>query len=94
MEPQALIGLLVFWSALAGLSIMLTVKTERVAVSATLATIFAALLPQIISLVHLGYFEPFYEIAFLFSILMGLPVAFVIAGLTRRYLRRRRDRGT
>ena len=89
MDVQGIVGLFVFWFSLLAFCVFLVVKTKRVVVSAIFATMCAALLIQIVSLLHLGYFEPFYQLAFVFSILMGLPVAFAVALLTRRHIRRR-----
>ena len=89
MDVTPLIGFVVFWVSLVSTSIFVTAKTRRVTVAAIAATLFAAVLIQVVALFHLGYIEPFHQVAFAFSVLVGLPVALLVAFATRRYLRRR-----
>ena len=89
MDAVGIFGLVIFWLLLVSVCVLLVVTTRRVGPSAVIATLLAALVIQLLSFVHLGYFEPFYQLTFMFSILMGLPVALAVAFLTRRYLRRR-----
>ena len=88
MDYLSILGLIYFFSALIGCSIFFTLKSGRRVVSALLATIAAALSVQAISYAHLGYFDPFYEIAFVVSLLIGLPVALFSAYLTQRNTRK------
>jgi hypothetical protein len=77
VDYYGLVGLLIFFVVLVGLSIALARRTKRRLVSAIVATLSAALLVQAISYAHLGYLEPFYQIAFVTSIAIGIPVSLV-----------------
>lgn len=84
MNYLALVGLLVFFASLLGFSVVLARKTKRRLISAIIATLAASLLVQAISYAHLGYFDPFYQIAFVTSIVVGFPISLVIAFLALR----------
>jgi hypothetical protein len=93
METAAKAGLALFWGCLIGVSIIVTVKTRRVSLAAVTATLSASVLVQLASFIQLGFWEPFYELVFFFSIATGLPVAFLVAFVTGRYLRRHHNSG-
>jgi len=84
MDYLALLGLLIFFAALLSFSIVLARRTKRRLLSAFVATLAASLLVQVISYAHLGYFEPFYQIALVTSILVGFPISLVTAVLALR----------
>ena len=84
MDSFALLGLLIFFTALAGLSLLLARKTKRRTLSAIAATLAASLLVQTLSYLHLGYFDPFYQIAFVTSIVIGFPMSLLFAFLALR----------
>ena len=84
MDYLTLVGLLIFFASLVGFSLVLAKKTKRRVVSAIVATLAAALIVQAVSYAHLGYFEPFYQIAFVSSVMIGFPLSLLLAFLALR----------
>lgn len=84
MDYFALLGLLIFFASLVGFSIVLARKTKRRVTSAIVATLAASLLVQAISYAHVGYFEPFYQIAFVTSVVIGFPMSLLVVFLALR----------
>lgn len=84
MNYLTLLGLLIFFASLLGFSLVLARKTKRRLVSAIVATLAASLLVQAISYAHLGYLDPFYQIAFVTSIVIGFPISLLIVFLALR----------
>jgi multisubunit Na+/H+ antiporter MnhC subunit len=84
MDYFALLGLLIFFTSLVGFSLLLARKAKRRVVSAIVATLAASLLVQAISYAHLGYFDPFYQIAFVTSVVIGFPMSLLVAFLALR----------
>lgn len=84
MNYLAALGLFIFLGSLAGVSIFLARKTKRWVLSAIIATLAASILVQAISYAHLGYFDPFFQIAFITSIVIGFPIALLLAYLALR----------
>ena len=86
MDYFAFLGLLVFFTALVGFSIVLARKTKRRVISAIVATLAAALLVQAISYAHLGHFDSFYQIAFVTSVVIGFPISLLVTSSALRKL--------
>ena len=84
MDLFALLGVLLYFTSLVGCSLLLARKTKHRGMSALVATLVASLLVQAISYAHLGYFDPFYQIAFVTSIVIGFPVSFLVVFLALR----------
>jgi len=84
MNFLALIGLLIFFASLLSFSVILALKTKRRLVTAIISTLGASLIIQIVSYAHLGHFDPFYEIAFVTSVVIGFPISWMIAYLSLR----------
>lgn len=80
----ALLGLLIFFTSLVGCSLLLVRKTKRRVISAIVATLAASLLVQAISYAHLGYFDSFYQIAFVTSVVIGFPMSLLVVSLALR----------
>jgi hypothetical protein len=79
MDYFAVLGVSIFLASLVGGSVVLARKTKRRVISATVATLAAALLVQVISYLHLGYLDPFYQIAFATSVVIGFPISLLVA---------------
>jgi multisubunit Na+/H+ antiporter MnhC subunit len=86
MDYFALLGLLIFFASLVGFSMVLARKTKRRVTSAIVATLAASLLIQAIAYAHLGYFDPFYQIAFVTSVVIGFPMSLLVVSLALRKL--------
>ena len=84
MDHFALLGLLIFFASLVGCSLLLARKTKRRMISAIVATLAASLLVQVISYAHLGYLDPFYQIAFVTSVVIGFPISLLVVFLALR----------
>ena len=84
MDHFALLGLLIFFASLVGCSLLLARKTKRRTISAIVATLAASLLVQVISYAHLGYLDPFYQIAFVTSVVIGFPISLLVVFLALR----------
>lgn len=79
MDYFAVLGVAIFLASLVGGSILLARKTKRRVISAIVATLAASLLVQAISYFQLGYLDPFYQIAFATSIVIGFPISLLVA---------------
>lgn len=84
MNYLALVGLVIFFASLLGFSVVLARKTKHRLIAAIVATLAASLLVQGISYAHLGYFDPFYQIAFITSLVVGFPISLLITFLAMR----------
>jgi hypothetical protein len=84
MNYLAVLGLLIFFGALLIFSLVLARKTKRRLKSAIGGTLIASVLVQATSYAHLGYFDPFYQIAFVASIVIGFPISLLVAYLALR----------
>jgi multisubunit Na+/H+ antiporter MnhC subunit len=84
MNYLPVLGLLIFFGALLVVSVVLARKTKRRLTSAIVATFIAAVLVQAISYAHVGYFDPFYQIAFVTSIVIGFPISLLVVYVALR----------
>ena len=84
MDLFALLGVVVYLASLVGCSLLLARKIKRRVISAIVATLAASLLVQAISYAHLGYFDPFYQIAFVTSVVIGFPMSLLVVFLALR----------
>ena len=84
MNIIPLVGLILFFGFIVAFSVILVRTTRRRLISATLASLCASILIQIISYIHLGYIEPFYQIAFVTSLIVGFPISFLISSILLR----------
>jgi len=84
MDYFAVLGVGIFLASLVGGSVILARKTERRVISAIVATLAASLLVQVISYLQLGYLDPFYQIAFATSVVIGFPISLLVAVSTLR----------
>lgn len=73
-----LLGIILFLAFIVGGSILAHRKIYRIWLAALLTAVGASLLLQIIGYAHLGYLDPFYEIAFVNSLFWGLLASFFI----------------
>lgn len=84
MNLLPVLGVLIFFASLLIFSVLLAKKTRRRTVSAFGAALLASLVIQLVSYLHLGYLQPFYQIAFVTSLIIGFPIALMVAYLVLR----------
>lgn len=81
---EGLFGIILFLAFIIGGSIWAHRKISRIWLAALLTAAGASLLLQFIGYAHLGYLDPFYEIAFVSSLFWGLLGSLIIGHIMHK----------
>lgn len=81
---EGTIGIFILAALIIGFSVLCHWKIHYFWGATVLATLSATLLFQVIAYIHLGYLDPFFQIAFVVSVFWALVGALIIGYLMRR----------
>lgn len=94
MSDPGTVGLILFFVLLIALTVGVSRFVKKAWLVSLIATLGSAFAIQFIAFVHQGYFDPFYQIAFVVSLGIGFPVALVVALIVKRTRRKAEGAGT